>query len=344
MHIMYFNMTSKNVRYFSIGKGDAGDVYRAVEADDPTGELRKRVFKYPVTEEEVKMALEWAARNNDKAEDYSAGPVKKVYFNVSFDRRGYRDFEFVDETGRPLCECEPGHDTKKPSYTKPQHFGLEMTNLGYTTYEDCRHRLTLGEIVLLYLMLVLCTLRLAGIKIFDTAWHNCMCQGKEENFKIFLVDTEIWEMSPEESFIIKNFKKIISEFRRDGEALLDKALHPIKQFLDVNFDFEGAFLDAMQASCVELTDHFLSDPQANRESVHYHDRIDSLLTAIGKETAQAHMRLQAFQAYRRGCETAQARMRLRSFQAGELAGKQGHPPSSGTYKSWQCQLGNFDIV
>jgi hypothetical protein len=342
-----FYMTSRNVRYFSVAKGDAGDVYRAVGADDPTGELRKRVFKYPVSEEEVKMAMEWAARNHDKEEEYSAGPVKKVYFNITYitlDKRRYKDFEFVNENGKPINDCETVHNTEKPlTYTKPQHFGLEMTNLGDTTYEDCRHKLSLGEIVLLYLMLVLCTLRLAGIKLFDTAWHNCMCQGKEEDFKIFLVDTEQWEMSPDESFIMQNFQKIISEFRRDDEELLDEALHPIKDFLETSFDFEGAFLDAMQASCVELTDHFLCDPKANEKSVHYHDRIDSLLTAIGKETAQAHVRLQAFQAYRRGCETTQARMRLRSFQAGELAGKKGHPPSSGTYKTWQSQLGIFDV-
>ncbi len=61
-----------------------------------------------------------------------------------------------------------------------------MAYLGYTTYNDCSHKLSVGETVLLYLMLVHSTLHLAGIILFDTAHDNCMCQGKEQDSRFIL--------------------------------------------------------------------------------------------------------------------------------------------------------------
>ena len=270
-----------------IDGGDSGDVYRM--GDNP-----EQVFKYPVTEHEIEMAEMWAARNHSKKENYSAGPIKKVYFHVKEDSNGI-NFDFT----LPVEETEPTADTKTAANrTKPLHFGLQMTNLGERTFEDCKHELTVGEIVLLYLMLVQCTLRLAGIKVWDTAWRNCMCQGKDETFKIFLVDTEKWEVNSEDSCIMRNFKRLMLDFRwgcdRNTTRLLcHEALSPIHRFLKTDFTFEFSFLDAMQASCVDLSDHFFDHEKC---SVDYHDRIDALLAGIKQETAKARMRLRASQA------------------------------------------------
>jgi hypothetical protein len=270
---MTSEVEGKVVRHHWLAGGQTGDVYIVLEEDDPSGELRKRVLKYRVTANEVKMATEWAARNHGKKENYSAGPVKKVYLKISHTEDGYHVFEHhTDASGK--------------------RFGLEMTNLGVETYENTKHKRTLGENILLYLMIVHCTLRLAGLKIVDTAWHNCMVQGEGENFKIFLVDTEKWREIPEESHIMQNFITMLSEF----DLRFNKALDPIRQFLQISFTFERAFLDAMQSSCYNLSQHFLTNPEAQEESVHYHERIDSLLAAIEEETTQARVRLQAFEA------------------------------------------------
>ncbi len=284
-----FKMTSENenvkeIRYFKCAWGDNGKVFKAVKLDDPEGTLP--VFKFPVTEKEVQMATEWAARNRGKKENYSAGPVKKVFFKYIVDDKKNYDFEFFDASGRPV------NGTEKPKFkARAITLGLEMTDLGIDTYEDFSHKFTPGENVLLYLMLVHCTLRLAGMEIHDTAWHNCMCQGRGEDLKIYLVDTAEWGRSLDESHMMENFAVIVKEFH----LLENKDLQPIYAFLKIDFTLELPFLDAMQASCVKISEHFLCNPDTLTESVHYHERIDSLLAAITAETALARRRLQAFQ-------------------------------------------------
>ena len=277
-------MTSNDVKL--IDGGDYGDVYRRL--DNP-----QKVFKYPVSEHEIEMASKWADRNHREEENYSAGPIETIYFHTE---KGNGSTKFFFSS--PTKETEPTDDTKTPEIcTKPLHFGLQMTNLGETTFEDCKDALSMGEIVLLYLMLVQCTLRLAGIRVWDTAWRNCMCQGKEHTFKIFLVDTEKWEVSRDDSCIIRNFGRFMIDFRwekpKTTHLLFHEALSPIRRFLKTDFTFEFSFLDAMQASCVDLSDHFFDHEKC---SVDYHDRIDALLACIKQETAKARMRLQASQA------------------------------------------------
>ena len=147
-------MIFEGKRYFEIGRGDTGVVYRAVSLDDPNPAT---VIKCPVSKHEIKLAEFWASKNCNSEDNYSAGPYKVVEID--------------------------------------KKVGLQMADLGDTTYDDCSHRLSVGETVLLYLMLVHSTLRLTGILLRDTAYNNCICRGKEQEFKIYLVDTRDWDLS-----------------------------------------------------------------------------------------------------------------------------------------------------
>ena len=258
-------------RLAEIGRGDTGVIYCEVLTDNPDP---KTIIKHPVSKKEKQLAGLWADRNCNEEDNYSAGPVKEVEF-----------------------EIRPGKTVT----------GLQMAYLGDTTYQDCSEKLSVGENILLYLMLVHCTLRLAGLMLFDTAYNNCMCQGKEEDFRIFLVDTEAWETSEMESYIIDNFNLICREFQLGFNLALDK----IKPFLEEKFTCERAFLSAVVKSCEDLSEHFLysnnesedeeledlaEDERFEDTSVHYHERIDHLLDAIKREKGKALMRLQAFEA------------------------------------------------
>jgi hypothetical protein len=266
-------MACNNKRYIKIGGGDTGYVYSIIRDDDPIGELGTRVFKYPSSKREVRMALEWAARNHNKEDNYSAGPVNVLYFKVWTDKEGNELFEFMEEA------------------SDDSSFGLEMANLGDVTYDDCNHRLTKGELVLMYLMLMNCIPRLIGIKIMDTGHDNCMCQGIEQDFKIYLVDTHEWKPRSYRPCIIHNFTEISLDFR----MCLIEALQPINEFLWTKFTDELTFLDAMVKSCEELSEKFLSDPHAMEQSIHYHERIDKLLTSIKADVEKAKVQLQAFE-------------------------------------------------
>lgn len=251
-------------KYYEIARGDTGVVYRAVTAQNPDN----TVIKHPVSNHEFEMAQFWADKNSNEEDNYSAGPIKMVEL-----------------------EYESGKKVK----------GMQMTYLGDKTYEDCSHKLSLGETVLLYLMLVHCTLRLAGIALCDTAWHNCMCQGAEQDFRIALVDTYEWERKTMESYIIENFQYICFFFKLDLNPFLEK----INPFMRMQFKCERAFLTAMFNSCEELTDDFLYNNERvydGRE--HYHERIDNLLNAIKKDMKKVIFQLQAFDALETSSITA----------------------------------------
>lgn len=246
--------TYNGKRYFIIGKGDTGRVYRAVRDDNPDN----TVIKHPVSRKEFELAEMWAERNINEEDNYSAGPVKMV--------------DFVLDSGEEVT-------------------GMQMTFLGTDTYEDISHKLSPGETVLLYLMIIHCTLRAEGILIRDTAWHNCMCQGREENFMIGLVDTYEWRTRELETTISSNFNRMCWEF----SIKYLKHLSKIHYMVDKRFDTNQEFLHAMIESCKELADDFLYSDK-HSESVHYHERIDDLLAKIEKDASKARMRLQAFDA------------------------------------------------
>lgn len=249
-------------RLYEIGRGDTGVIYRVVQADlEPDDPMCNVVIKHPVTQNEKELAVFWADKNCNAHENYSAGPYKEVKFCI-----------------------EPGKIVT----------GLQMTYLGDTTYADCSHNLSVGETILLYLMLVHCTLRLAGIMLCDTALFNCMCQGKEQDFRIWLIDTLEWERCYDESYIVDNFRFI----RKVFELLSKPALQRITPFIENDIQCERNLLQKMLESCEVLSSYFLHDMQDI--SVHYHERIDKLMDAIRKDTAKALMQLQAFEAREAG--------------------------------------------
>ena len=252
------------VRLFEIGSGDTGKVYRRVSIDDPDNH-DNTVIKHPVSEQEVECAKLWAAKNHKKQYNYSAGPIAMVLFTVR----------------------------------RKEVAGMQMTYLGDTTFEDCSYTLCVGENILLYLMLVHCTLRLAEIIIQDTAWHNCMCRGREQEFRIYLVDTAEWEISKTKFNFIHNFNHICDCF----QLKINLALEKITSFLTTEFTCEKTFLEAMLESCEVLSEHFLhshdedkcievecdEDERFEDTSVHYQERIHDLLDVIRSETQEALM-------------------------------------------------------
>ena len=241
-------MIFEGKRYFEIGRGDTGVVYRAVSLDDPDPTT---VIKCPVSKHEIKLAEFWASKNCNSEDNYSAGPYKVVEID--------------------------------------KQVGLQMADLGDTTYDDCSHRLSVGETVLMYLMLVHSTLRLTGILLRDTAYNNCICRGKEQDFKIYLVDTRDWDLS---YFSVKdNFGYICKQFELASKPPLSK----IQPFLKKEMIREETLLAEMLASCETLSNHFLYDGDVEN-ACDYHDRVEHLLHVIRKETQQTRMRLQAFDA------------------------------------------------
>ena len=249
-------------RLYEFGRGDTGVIYRIMQTDlEPDDPLSNMVIKYPVDQNENELAFFWADKNCNADENYSASPFKEVQFFI-----------------------KPGKVV----------IGLQMTYVGDTTYADRSHNLSVGETVLLYLMLVHCTLRLSGIMLSDTAESNCLCQGKEYDFTICLIDTHEWTRSMFESYVVDNFRLICRKF----DLLLKPALLIVRPFMESDIYCERTFLDAMLKSCDELCNQFLRDTDVEDASAHcyYQERIDKLMCAIAKDTSKALMQLQAFEA------------------------------------------------
>ena len=193
----------------------------------------------------------------DAASEYSAGPVTKVLVNFR------------------------GEETE----------ALEMAYLK----DDLRHRrATEGEYVLTYMMLTHCVLLAGSLKIEDTGGHNCVFQGKDERFRIFLIDMGSWSFHNLNAKYLKSFRNVARDFLflRTRELEL---VHPfiIKLFKN-GFTDQELFITELVKSCSELSSNFL----CKDASVNFHERIDALMEKIEKDAKTAIYKLKAMEVIR----------------------------------------------
>ena len=258
--------------YYCAGGGTEGYIFLPVDEEFSS----KTAIKYPVKRKEVKRTAEWTAL----ARDYSSGVARMVKFEFNGKTENALEMGFID-----------GEQLKERAVKLDERGTLVQLNIP---------ELSEGEFVLLYLMLAHCSILSGCLMINDTGYHNCMYQGKEELFRIFLIDMAYWENKKLSQCHIENFSSFIERF---WLLYVKDHLDAIKEFmrrcLSEKFTDQEIFITELVKSCLELSDQFLGKDSG----VHYHERIDGLLDKIQKDSREAVIKLKATLAVKEALST-----------------------------------------
>jgi hypothetical protein len=229
-----------------------------------------------VKRKEVKRTAEWTAL----ARDYSSGEARMVQFEFNGETVNALEMGFIN-----------GEQLKERAVKMDERGTLVQLNIP---------ELSEGEFVLLYLMLAHCSILSGCLMINDTGYHNCMYQGKEELFRIFLIDMAYWENKKLSQCHIENFSSFIERF---WLLYVKDHLDAIKEFMRRCLSEKPAdqevFIAGLVKSCSELSDAFLSKDSG----VHFHERIDGLLDKIRRDARAAVLKLKAATAVREALRT-----------------------------------------
>ena len=125
------------------------------------------VIKHPVSEIEIDLTIGHVTASKE----YSAGSASKILIKIN----GYNSIAL------------------KMGYIRGELL-KDRFKYNEKTMQQERPLLT-GENIIFYLILAHVTLQLCAFRISDTGKHNCICQGAEETFMIFLIDTGRWRLN-----------------------------------------------------------------------------------------------------------------------------------------------------